>query len=96
MDMVERVTKAIEEVTVERQGQGLHLVTSHGDSTAFAKAAIRAMLEGLEPVAWRYECGEVKHVFLVHRQDINGIAAESWTETPLYDLSALKEVVEPK
>ena len=55
-----------------------------------AKAAIRAMLDGQEPVAWRYVGGT--HHTVLFNQDRGAIVA-GYTETPLYDLSALKEVV---
>lgn len=42
-DAVERITDAIETETVERQGRGIYLVTGHGDSTAFATAALAAL-----------------------------------------------------
>ena len=53
-----------------------------------AKAAIRAMLDGVEPVAWRYDKGALAVVF-IHRQN----DMDHWTETPLYSLDALKEAV---
>lgn len=47
-DAVGRVTDAIETETVERQGRGIYLVTGHGDSTAFATAALAALTKGAD------------------------------------------------
>ena len=61
-----------------------------------AKSAVRAMLDGQEPVAWRYfikspEAGMGKTLLRTSRDP--HLVDDGWTETPLYDLSALKEVV---
>ena len=66
------------------------------DYVEAAKAAIRAMLDGQEPVAWRYfikspEAGMGKTLLRTSRDP--HLVDDGWTETPLYDLSALKEVV---
>ena len=39
----------------------------------------------VEPVAWMYTCGHIKHT-MIKRADgsINGIPLGDWTETPLY------------
>ncbi len=55
-----------------------------------AKPAIRAVLDGVEPVAWRYDKGALAVVF-IHRQN----DMDHWTETPLYSLDALKEAAKP-
>ena len=56
-------------------------------------AAIRAVLEGLEPVAWVIR-NEAKGDSMLAGKPLPSRADEfGWTETPLYDLSAIKEAV---
>lgn len=57
-----------------------------------AKAAIRAVLEGLEPVAWAFR-GPNGEFELHHCSSWPEPVPEGWTETPLYDLFAIKEAV---
>lgn len=102
MDMVERVSLAMWLDHVDLQGypngcptwdEMLLMPSEQGvveEVRSNAKAAIRAMLDGQEPVAWRYVGGT--HHTVLFNQDRGAIVA-GYTETPLYDLSALKEVV---
>ena len=61
-----------------------------------AKAAIRAVLEGVEPFAYRYfikppEAGMGKTIFRTWPDP--HLVDDGWTETPLYSLEALKEAL---
>lgn len=70
---------------------------------ARAKAAIRAMLDGVEPCAWRYhfpgdlEHGWQRHEFERRIQSYEGMSCNEedagCVETPLYSLDALKEAL---
>lgn len=57
-----------------------------------AKAAIRAMLDGQEPVAWRYDHPVFGCPIYKEPQELKRLGGDT-QETPLYDLSALKEAV---
>ena len=57
-----------------------------------AKAAIRAMLDGQEPVAWRYDHPVFGSPIYKEPQELKRLGGDT-QETPLYDLSALKEAV---
>ena len=92
MDMVERVARGMAHAANDYEDGVLQWQCWELD----AKAAIRALLEGLEPVAWRYfikpqEAGMGKTLLRTSRDP--HLVDDGWTETPLYDLSALKEVV---
>lgn len=55
-----------------------------------AKAAIRAMLDGVEPVIWRYSTPNRPRPNYGAK---TGHVPDGWTETPLYSLDAIKEAV---
>ena len=50
-----------------------------------AKAAIRAMMDGVEPVAWAQSKGGLLRAVSVNRL-VDRDRANGWTETPLYSL----------
>lgn len=60
-ELVERIADAIERVTVERQGQGFHLVTGRNDSEAFARAALSVLEPRIEAavMAERERCARI-------------------------------------
>lgn len=55
-----------------------------------AKAAIRAMLDGVEPVIWRYSTPNRPRPNYGAK---TGHVPDGWTETPLYSLDAIKEAL---
>ena len=57
-----------------------------------AKAAIRAVLEGVEPVAWIHDHKRGERV-LSWKPLTRGADEFGWTETPIYPLEALKEAL---
>lgn len=61
-----------------------------------AKAAIRAVLDGVEPVAWLVvsPSGYVRELHRKSEQLDVGEKELGWTETPLYSLDALKEALD--
>lgn len=81
---------------------GMHGNRGHFDDAA--KAVIRAMLDGVEPVAWRYhfpgdlEHGWQRHEFERRIQSYEGMTCNEedagCIETPLYSLDALKETTD--
>ena len=90
MDMVERVARAIDDASKNaRIGQSWEWFAPE------AKAAIRAMLEGQEPVAWRYGDGEGSWELISDTASPFAISlvSQGYSGTPLYDLSAIKEAV---
>lgn len=98
MDMVERVARALCRADLNGDPDKLLTPPAPGDTRRFAwelyiddaKAAIRAMMEGLEPVAWWYDDDGEIWACAVKPEPI---VWDGWTETPLYDLSSLKEAV---
>ena len=99
MDMVERVARALCRTDLNSDPDKL-LTPAPGETRRFAwelyiddaKAAIRAMLEGLKAVAWVFR-GPNGELELHTCSSWPEPTPDGWTETPLYDLSALKEVV---
>ena len=100
MELIERVARAI------CKAQFGHLRGYEGRETSYhrlAKAAIRAMLDGVEPCAWRYhfpgdlEHGWQRHEFERRIQSYEGMSCNEedagCIETPLYSLDALKEAL---
>lgn len=85
MDMVRRACIAYNQILLNQP-------EDQRDQTLAMKAAIRAMLEGLEPVAWVFR-GPNGELELHTCSSWPEPTPDGWTETPLYDLSALKEVV---
>ena len=98
MDMVERVARAnsIAMFGYDCIPNDFDLAWAPGSRTEMvvrsAKAAIRAMLEGQEPVAWRYDHPVFGCPIYKEPQELKRLGGDT-QETPLYDLSALKEAV---
>lgn len=101
MDIVERFARAL--CRADHCDPDRKLAVFRGNpSTAWelytedAKAAIRAVLEGVEPFAYRYfikppEAGMGKTIFRTWPDP--HLVDDGWTETPLYSLEALKEAL---
>jgi len=53
--------------------------------------AERETLARMEPVAWMYERGGVKHVVTERATDLPAFVAVGWTETPLFALPPAPE-----
>lgn len=95
MDMVERVARALCCKGASTCLSGSECVM-HPMHYELAKAAIRAVLEGLEPAAFvvRHQDGKgPKELSWKGERLTNADRELGWTETPLYDLSAIKEAV---
>ncbi len=92
MELIERVAEALRAVPLYQD-----------DYETLAKAAIGAMLDGVEPCAWRYhfpgdlEHGWQRHEFERRIQSYEGMSCNEedagCIETPLYSLDALKEAL---
>ena len=98
MELIERVAAAIRFHRFERNGRGFVYDPEHPlheNELADAKAAIRAMLDGVEPVAWRYAHNDYagRRVFRYgsHAERVNG--HDPIDTHPLYSLDALKEAL---
>ena len=66
--------------------------SAQADLEQLAKAAIRAVLDGVELVAWHYASkGFQPQEWRVDRIEV---VPRGWTETPLYPLDALKEALD--
>lgn len=103
MDIVERVARALCRADLNSDPDKL-LTPAPGETRRFAwelyvddaKAAIRAMLEGLDPVAFvvKHRDGKGPKELSWKGERLTTADRElGWTETPLYDLSALKGTV---
>ena len=93
MELIERVARALFANDPRWEGKEFDYA---GESIrrlfrSDAKAAIRAMLGGVEPVAWHYASkGFQPQEWRVDRREV---VPRGWTETPLYSLDALKEAL---
>lgn len=90
MDMVERVAAEMR-ASLEDFEAPVKLWVGKPQSEHMAKAAIRAMLEGLEPVAWINPEWRGYGHYLSATSPVTVYPIRTWK--PLYDLSALNEVV---
>jgi len=88
MELIERVARAIaSEVWHDEPDQIDQMAV---DWMGPAKAAIRAMLDGVEPVIWRYSTPNRPRPNYGAK---TGHVPDGWTETPLYSLDAIKEAL---
>lgn len=100
MELIERVARAIFRAGFHPD-EDSYLVTQKWDewpadrAKCFtrAKAAIRAMLDGVEPVAWRLSNPRFSNVLADIPLADSCYKNRGWTETPLYSLDALKEAL---
>lgn len=106
MELIERVARAIccegHQCAGERVDRKCDAAEHWSNE---AKAAIRAMLDGVEPVAWRYHFpGDLEHGWQRHElerriQSYEGMSCNEedagCIETPLYSLDAPKGAVKP-
>ena len=92
MELIEKVARAIaSEVWHDEPDQIDQMAV---DWIGPAKAAIRAMLDGVEPYAWH--CVSKKYPDLDSLvMDAANSPSPEFNETPLYSLDALKEAVKP-
>lgn len=95
MELIERVAAAVCEAMYGKQFDAHQMPEAYGHADRIAKAAIRAMLDGVEPVAWRYVhndyAGRKVSRYGSHAERVNG---HDPIEThPLYSLDALKEAL---
>lgn len=96
-DIVERVARAIYCDRSALQDGVARAMWGHESSKnrdwylSLARAAIAAMLDGLEPVAWRYDDEDKAYALQAQRAAYGDYPY--WTETPIYDLSPLKEAL---
>ena len=89
MELIEKVVAAVKrELAIREMVLASPQRLAELQAQRITKATIRAMLDGVEPVAWRYDKGALAVVF-IHRQN----DMDHWTETPPYSLDALKEAV---
>ena len=93
MELIERVARSI---LASSSGSALQWddmdIITRGSLLSDAKAAIRAMLDGVEPYAWH--CVSKKYPDLDSLvMDAANSPSPEFNETPLYSLDALKEAL---
>ena len=92
MELIERVAAAVCEAMYGKQFDAHQMPEAYGHADRIAKAAIRAMLDGVEPYAWH--CVSKKYPDLDSLvMDAANSPSPEFNETPLYSLDALKEAL---
>ena len=92
MELIERVTEAVCEAMYGKQFDAHQMPEAYGHADRIAKAAIRAMLDGVEPCAWVYRYPNGHRYVAIEREPLAQRSINT-TETPLYSLDALKEAL---
>lgn len=101
MELIERAVEAANQAMLDRMRDGHVIVAGWNDVEAITKAAIRAMLDGVEPVAWkwRYVRKSGPSGWLVRQTPIQAtVGTDRFAAVEveaLYSLDALKEAVKP-